>query len=113
MARSKSMGIGAMFVLLVVVIILLPIVVRYIDRMDVHYSISGFQGYSDDEVKSVPHVASAPNSNYVPDPNTAYLCNSPNNSGESCPEGTFCDGASQTCLKKTVPATSDAMGYYS
>ena len=41
--RSKAMGIGAMFVFLVLAVILLPIVIRYLTAVEPHYVISGFQ----------------------------------------------------------------------
>ena len=43
MARSKSMGIGAMFVLLVVAVIILPMIVNYVRKMEPHFAVSGFQ----------------------------------------------------------------------
>ena len=105
--RSKAMGLGAMFVLLVVAVILLPIVIRYISAVEPHYVISGFQ-----DLKAAAQVEETRNQVVAdkgmgrtaqlpvwrPDPNTDYLCRSPNGGDQPCPEGTFCDGASQSCV---------------
>jgi len=107
MVHPKAMGIGAMLILLVAAVIVLPMVVRYIDRMEPHYVISGFQ---DMQVDHVPSVAAAPE--YVPDRNTSYLCNV-DTSGKSCPEGTFCDGLTQSCISNYVGGPVPSTGYYS
>lgn len=107
MKHSKAMGLGMMMLFLVGAVVLLPIVIRFIDKMEPRY-VSGFE---DMMVQNVPSVPSA--SRYVPDKNTDYLCSSPNGSGESCPEGTFCDGASQQCLNKMAPGNVPDTGYFS
>jgi len=113
MAHTKAMGIGAMFVLLVVAVILLPIIVRYIDKLDVHYTISGFQDHSEGEVSGVPPMPASTSLSYPHDPNTDYNCRSPHAGGEPCPEGTFCDGYSQKCVKNYVGGPVPTVGYYS
>jgi hypothetical protein len=106
MVHSKAMGIGAMFVLLVVAIVILPMIVRYIDTNEVHFVMSGFM--------DVPSTASMSSSSYTPDSNTKYLCRSPNDSGEPCEEGTFCDGTNNRCVK-IFPKSNINLehGYYS
>jgi len=106
MVHSKAMGIGAMFVLLVVAIVILPMIVRYIDTNEVHFVMSGFM--------DVPSAASMSGPSYTPDSNTKYLCRSPNDSGEPCEEGTFCDGTSNRCVK-IFPKSNINLehGYYS
>ena len=121
MARSKSMGIGAMFVLLVVAIIVLPLIVKYVNRLDTHYIISGFQdvattdsGASDDRVAGIPSIGSASKlPTWRPDANTDYLCRSPNEDGKPCPEGYFCDGTTQSCIPTYVGGNVPSVGYYS
>jgi hypothetical protein len=125
MARSKSMGIGAMFVLLVVVVILLPMVVRYLGSMDVHFGISGFEDMpttdshskpssANGEVAGIPAIGSASKlPTWRPDPNTDYLCRSPNEDGQPCPEGYFCDGTTQACIPTYVGGPVPSTGYYS
>jgi hypothetical protein len=121
MARSKSMGIGAMFVLLVIAVVLLPMVVRYISTFEPHFAISGFQDIApngpssaDGGVAGVPAIGSASKlPSWRPDPNTNYLCRSPNEDGQPCPEGYFCDGTTQACIPTYVGGPVPTTGYYS
>jgi len=116
MARTKSMGIGAMFVLLVVAVVLLPIVVSYIRNYE-YYAISGFQDVgpvSDGQVAGVPAIGSASQlPSWRPDANTNYLCRSPNENGQPCPEGQFCDGTTQECIPNYVGGPVPSLGFYS
>ena len=109
MVHPKAMGIGAMLVLLVAAVVLLPMLVKYIDRMEPHYVISGFQ---DMQVENVPSVDGMSQSDYVPDKNTNYLCKV-DASGKSCPEGTFCDGSTQSCISNYVGGPVPDSGYFS
>lgn len=122
MARSKSMGIGAMFVLLVVAVIVLPMIVSYVGRMEAHFAISGFQDMapistapsSDGQVAGIPAIGSASKlPTWRPDANTDYLCRSPNEDGQPCPEGYFCDGTTQACIPTYVGGPVPSTGYYS
>ena len=125
MTRTKSMGIGAMFVLLVVAVVLLPMIVRYIARLETHFSISGFQNMAAGEMTTGPSsadggVAGIPAigttsklPTWRPDPNTDYLCRSPNEDGEPCPEGQFCDGTTQSCIPNYVGGPVPTVGFYS
>lgn len=124
MARSKSMGIGAMFVLLVVAVILLPMIVRYVSKVETHFMISGFQDMqvasnlngpsADGSVAGIPAIGSASQlPSWRPDANTNYLCRSPNESGQPCPEGYFCDGTTQACIPTYVGGEVPSTGYYS
>ncbi len=128
MARSKSMGLGAMLVLLVLAVVLLPMVVRYVNRMENHYMISGFQNMNggnkmngpdeensnDDSVQNIPAIGSASKlPTWRPDPNTDYLCRSPNENGQPCPEGMFCDGTTQSCVPNYVGGPVPSLGYFS
>lgn len=121
MARSKAMGIGAMFVLLVVAVVLLPIIVRYINRME-PIIIAGFQNknenMSDNQenqgVENIPAIGSASKlPDWRPDSNTDYLCRSPNGNGQPCPEGTFCDGTTQSCISNYIGGEVPSVGYFS
>lgn len=107
MVHSKAMGIGAMLVLLVVAIVILPMIVRYIDANETHFVMSGFM-----DVPAVAAKSDGPS--YTPDANTKYLCRSPNESGEPCEEGTFCDGTTNRCVKLFPESNIDLdSGYYS
>lgn len=125
MARSKAMGLGAMFVLLVISVVLLPMIVRYIGKMETHFAISGFQDIApqgsvngpssaDGGVADIPAIGSASKlPTWRPDPNTDYLCRSPNEDGRPCPEGYFCDGTTQACIPTYVGGPVPTTGYYS
>jgi hypothetical protein len=109
MAHTKGMGIGAMLVLLALAVIVLPMIVKFIARMEPRF-VSGFQ----DMVSNVPAAASMdPLDTWRPDPNTDYLCRSPNGSGQPCPEGTFCDGTTQSCIKIYPGGATPSIGYFS
>jgi hypothetical protein len=131
MRHSKGMGLGAMFVLLVIVIVLLPMFVRFVERMTApHFAIQGFQGgpntspsgpttYSggpsteDGGVAGIPAIGSTSKlPTWRPDPNTDYLCRSPNEDGLPCPEGMFCDGSDQRCKPTYVGGPVPSTGYY-
>lgn len=121
MARSRAMGIGAMFVLLVVVIAVLPLVTRFLGRMETHFVVSGFQDLqasgpssADGGVADIPAIGSASKlPTWRPDANTDYLCRSPNEDGNPCPEGYFCDGTTQACIPTFVGGPVPSTGYYS
>jgi len=116
MVHPKAMGIGAMFVLLILAVVLLPMIVRYISKNEPYYAISGFENMPASNVMyKVPAVAaSAELPSWVPDPNTNYLCRSPNESGTPCEEGWFCDGTTQRCVKQFPESNIDLnRGYYS
>ena len=97
--KSKNMGVVALFVVLIVVVVFSTVLMRYLFRVT-----SGFMDLSG---------ITSSNQTPVQDPNTAYLCNSPNGSGIPCGEGEFCDGTSQRCVKKTVPGSVPDTGYFS
>lgn len=118
------MGLGAMLVVLVIAIVILPIIVRYVDRMEPHF-VAGFkdmapsvasptvQDQMNDAVSAIPSLgASAQLPSWRPDANTDYLCRSPNNGGQPCPEGTFCDGPSQTCVSSYLGGPVPDTGYF-
>jgi hypothetical protein len=115
MVHAKAMGIGAMFVLLIISVVLLPMIVRYIGNDEPYYAISGFQNPASNVMYKVPAAAaSAELPSWVPDPNTNYLCRSPNESGTPCEEGWFCDGTTQRCVKQFPESNIDINnGYYS
>jgi len=93
------MGILALFVVLIVVVAFSTVLLRYLFRIT-----SGFTDLSG---------ITSTNQTPVQDPNTAYLCNSPNGSGHPCPESDFCDGTTQNCVKKTAfKGKVPTEGYY-
>ena len=96
--KSKNMGVVALFVVLIVVVAFSTVLMRYLFRVT-----SGFTDLSG---------ITSSNQTPVQDPNTAYLCNSPNGSGVPCGEGEFCDGTSQRCVKKYVGGSVPETGYF-
>jgi hypothetical protein len=103
MVNAKAMGIGSMFIFLILSVVLLPMIVRYIGMNEPYFSISGFTNLptANAQLYKVPEIAaSAGLPTWRPDPNTNYLCRSPNQSGTPCEEGSFCDGTSQRCVKQ-------------
>lgn len=118
------MGIGAMVVLLVIAVTLLPMIVRYVNRMEPHF-VAGFRNYmspidydgdsTDQGVTDIPAIGrSSKLPTYRPDLNTNYLCRSPNESGVPCPEGQFCDGTTQSCVPVAMfgDPNKNYVGYY-
>jgi hypothetical protein len=102
--RSKPMTFGGMLVLLVVVIAFVPMLLKLLRG-----SVSGFD---DMQVAPVAGATAMSAGRYVQDPNTDYLCRSPNDSGVPCPEGQFCDGTRQACERKSIPAQGEVVGYF-
>lgn len=115
MARSKAMGLGAMLVFLVAAVVILPMIVRFVGGMEPHFVVSGFQDMQAEQAPSAPRpqvpVPALPS--WRPDPATDYVCRSPNGSDQACPEGTFCDGASQSCVPNFVGGDVPSVGYFS
>jgi hypothetical protein len=99
------MGIGSMFVVLVVAIVLLPMLVRYIDNNEPHFNISGFQDVAEAYNVTIPTGNIKDNSS---------MCRAPNGGDRPCEEGTFCDGPTQSCVNTYVGGSLDnVQGYYS
>ena len=91
--KSHAMGIASMIAVLGVVVALSTIAMRYVYR-----NLSGFEDLISGEPIQVPGTVMASDQTPTPDRNTAFLCRSPNGSGNPCPEGQFCDGKTQNCL---------------
>jgi len=112
------MGLGAMLLLLILAVVFLPMLVRLIDRSESRI-ISGFQdaaptaSVSHEAVRVPPGATTSMASMYRPDSNTDYLCRSPHGSGQPCPEGTYCDGVTQSCVPIYVGGAVPDTGYFS
>lgn len=116
MVNPKAMGIGSMFIFLILAVVLLPMIVRWVGKNEPYFAISGFEDVPASNVMyKVPQIAaSAGLPSWVPDPNTNYLCRSPNESGTPCEEGWFCDGTTQRCVKQFPESNINiSNGYYS
>ena len=118
MVNPKAMGIGSMFIFLILAVVLLPMIVRYIGMNEQpFFSISGFADLptANAELFTVPQIAATAGlPTWRPDKNTNYLCSSPNESGTPCEEGWFCDGTTQRCVKQFPESNINLNhGYYS
>lgn len=94
---------------LIVAVVILPKIVAYIHRVEPHFVISGFQDMhpaSVEESTRVPQIPSEINK----EPSSLIrkaLCGD-----EPCPEGTFCDDLTQTCVSHYPSSTTPDEGYY-
>ena len=117
--NPKAMGIGSMFIFLILAVVLLPMIVRYIGMNEQpFFSISGFEDCTpsaNPQLYKVPEIAATAGlPTWRPDPNTNYLCRSPNESGTPCEEGWFCDGTTQRCVKQFPESNINlSHGYFS
>jgi hypothetical protein len=91
MSRPKAMGIGAMLVLLVIAVVVLPMIVRYVNRMEPHFVISGFQDLAAAQPNGPVRVPAEASSG-------GFVSETPNGSGQPCPEGAFYDKTSNSCI---------------
>ena len=114
MAKGRTqMGIMSLFIVLIIVVALSTVIMRSIMG-----SMSGFE-----DTPAAQSLAALNNSSgydgQVPASMNGMVsprCRSPNGSGQPCDEATFCDGASQSCVKKAMFGSSDLNGvdgYYS
>jgi Tfp pilus assembly protein PilV len=114
MAKGRTeMGIMSLFIVLIIVVALSTVIMRSIMN-----SMSGFE----DAPAAQSMAALTTTSGYdgqVPTSMNGMVsprCRSPNGSGQPCDDATFCDGASQSCVKKAMFGSSDLNGvdgYYS
>ncbi len=105
MAKSKKGDMMSLIVVFLVVIIFVPLGIRYLNSM-FGPVISGF---ADMAGITVPEGLPKPvrySSTYLP-------CRSPDPAtGATCEEGQFCDGATNTCVSIMPASTGEPDGYY-
>jgi hypothetical protein len=129
MANTKPMGIVAMLVLLALVVAFLPALIRYIGQVEVHYIVSGFEDMVEEQKAQEQHMQAqeqeqAQDGAFV-DHNQAFIDVPAAARGSSldtgragpfcrkvCPEGSFCDGHSQSCVPNYVGGNVPSDGYY-
>ena len=120
------MSIGAMLVFLVLVVAFLPALIRYIGEVEVHYIVSGFEDMVEEKAQA-QHQAQAQEhqeSAFV-DHDQAFIDVPSAARGQSlstgqadpfcrkaCPEGSFCDNHSKSCVSNYVGGTVPSDGYY-
>ena len=122
MANQKAMGIVAMLVLLALVVAFLPALIRYIGQVEVQYIVSGFEDMVEEqkaqeqqeqqESAFVDHdqafidVPAAARGNSLATGHADPFCR------KACPEGSFCDGHSQSCVPNYVGGNVPSDGYF-
>jgi len=111
--HGNHMGIVSLFIVLIVVVALSTVIMRSIMS-----SMSGFE----DAPASQSMAALTTSTGYDGQtPRTmggmiSTFCRSPNGSGEPCDDANFCDGTTQSCVKKAMFGNSslpDVDGYFS
>ena len=116
------MGIVAMLVLLALVVAFLPALIRYIGQVEVQYIVSGFEDMVEEqkaqeqqeqqESAFVDHdqafidVPAAARGNSLATGHADPFCR------KACPEGSFCDGHSQSCVPNYVGGNVPSDGYF-
>lgn len=119
MAKGRTqMGIMSLFIVLIVVVALSTVIMRSIMS-----SINGFEDAPAAQNMAAQSMAALTTSSGYdgqtpPTMNgmISPLCRSPNGSGQPCDDANFCDGTTQTCVKKAMFGSSDLNGvdgYYS
>ena len=128
MANTKPMGIVAMLVLLALVVAFLPALIRYIGQAEVQYIVSGFEDMVEEQKAHVQAQAQAQaqaQENASMDHDQAFIDVPAAARGstlatghadpfcrKACPEGTFCDGHSNSCIPRYVGGNVPSDGYY-
>ena len=115
------MSIGAMLLLLVLVVAFLPALIRYIGEVEVHYIVSGFEDMMEEKVQaqqehqenaSMDHdqafidVPAAARGQSLATGHADPFCR------KACPEGSFCDNHSKSCVSNYVGGNVPSDGYY-
>ena len=124
MANTKPMGIVAMIVLLALVVAFLPALIRYIGQVEVHYIVSGFEDMVEEKAQA-QHAQDQHQENASMDHDQAFIDVPAAARGstlatghadpfcrKACPEGTFCDGHSNSCIPRYVGGNVPSDGYY-
>ena len=114
MAKGRTqMGIMSLFIVLIIVVALSTVIMRSIMG-----SMSGFEDTPAAQSLAALNSSTGYDGQIPASMNgmVSPRCRSPNGSGQPCDEATFCDGASQSCVKKAMFGNSDLNGvdgYYS
>ena len=114
MAKGRTqMGIMSLFIVLIVVVALSTVIMRSIMK-----SMSGFEDAPASQSMAALTTSSGYDGQTPPTMNgmISPLCRSPNGSGQPCDDANFCDGTTQTCVKKAMFGSSELNGvdgYYS
>jgi len=122
------MGIVAMLVLLALIVTFLPALIRYIGQAEVHYIVSGFEDMVEEQVaheQAQKNGSEMPSDQAFVDHDQAFidvplaargttLATGPADPfcRKVCPEGSFCDNHSKSCVSNYVGGNVPSDGYY-
>ena len=124
MAVNRGVGLGALFLFFVIAVAMLPLLRRYLvsltEGYETSYADAGLgsstQGPSGpgDSVRVTPDINTDPTLGYDSRTrDTALPCNV-DAQGQVCPEGTFCDGSTRSCIRiNAATIQGEVVGYYS
>jgi hypothetical protein len=126
MAVNRGVGLGALFLFFVIAVALLPMLRKFLmsrsaEGYETVYADAGLgssqqQGPSGpgDSVRVTPDINTDPTLRYDSRTrDTALPCNV-DAQGQVCPEGTFCDGPTRSCVKiNAATIQGEVVGYYS
>ena len=117
-----------MLVLLILVVAFLPALIRYIGEVEVHYIVSGFEDMVEEKAQAqhqAQHQAQEHQESAFVDHDQAFIDVPSAARGMSlatgqadpfcrkaCPEGSFCDNHSKSCVSNYVGGTVPSDGYY-
>ncbi len=117
-----------MLVLLILVVAFLPALIRYIGEVEVHYIVSGFEDMVEEKAQAqhqAQHQAQEHQESAFVDHDQAFIDVPSAARGMSlatgqadpfcrkaCPEGSFCDNHSKSCVSNYVGGNVPSDGYY-
>lgn len=125
MAVNRGVGLGALFLFFVIAVALLPLLRSFLESLTTEgyetvYADAGLgspgQGPMgpNDSVRVTPDINTDPTLGFDSRTrDTALPCNV-DAQGQVCPEGTFCDGSTRTCIRINAATNSgEVSGYFS
>lgn len=114
-----------MLVLLVLVVAFLPALIRYIGEVEVQYIVSGFEDMVEEKAQEQAQEHQEKQESAFVDHDQAFIDVPSAARGQSlstgqadpfcrkaCPEGSFCDNHSKSCVSNYVGGTVPSDGYY-
>ena len=119
------MSIVAMLVLLALIVAFLPALIRYIGEVEVQYIVSGFEDMMEQKAQEHAQAQQEKQESAFVDHDQAFIDVPSAARGMSlatghadpfcrkaCPEGSFCDGHSNSCVPNYVGGNVPSDGYY-
>lgn len=129
MAVNRSFGLGALFLFFVISVALLPLVRNFIQSLTSEGYQTLYPAESSLQASVENNTVGSPNTDTVrvtpdvhTDPTLGYDSRTRDTSlpcnvdaqGQVCPEGTFCDGSTRSCIRiNSANLQGEVTGYYS